>query len=133
MVSLKLPSNLERMGWDKEILHELIGKVVTADELKEQFKESEEYSCVELREERDKYKIYARNYKPSSDSEFPWPYKIAYECKSCKSIIIGPPKIKDNPLIHNNGSTIRKDGYEMCCGNCHSVLDYVETAHYHHN
>ncbi len=48
--------------------------------------------------------------------------KIAYECNSCKKIILGPPKIRDDTSIHDNIPLSGRLGYNIYCSKCNAHL-----------
>lgn len=107
--------DMERIFWSNVPVN-LRGKVVSLDELKKLFPENQDYHPVEKLEEDNKHATYGRRTKPITFHEF-----LAYECKSCQKLIIGPPRIKDENTIGQQ-PLCGREGYNVYCTNCHTEL-----------
>ncbi len=115
-----MPSDFERSKWtfDPKVPN---GKIVSLDELKTYFPETEDLSAIDILEDKTNYVVYGRKSK-----EFTFYRRFeAYECKKCKSIIVGMPRIDDDLSFHEGMPLAGRLGWDMWCTNiqCSNHLD----------
>jgi hypothetical protein len=110
------PGNMERAKWSN-VPHGLEGRIVSILELKNIFPIDDKYGEIEIIQEEPKYSVYGRRAKPSQ-----YAIPLAYQCKSCNNIVMGPPRIKDDTSIRLNIPLTGREGYDLYCRVCNTHL-----------
>ena len=114
-----MPGDMERSRW-AAVSAELEGKIVSLDELKRLFPETEELSVIDLLEDKERYAVYGRK---SKKIRFLSARQEAYRCKSCNTLMIGSPVIEDDTSIHDGVPLTGREGWDASCRKCYAHLD----------
>jgi len=119
----RMPGDWERALWDSssDFFSGLEGKIVTEAELKDTFsKYDSQYGIKVVLEVSDTG--WCKGYKILGFEKQRFRHRLAYECGSCRQIVIGPPRIEDEDSIGEIRLAGRK-GYYLYCHNCDARLE----------
>ena len=105
------PADEERRRW---IATNLEGRVVSVEELKKLFPKQGNLPEIGVTKDTETYKVYGRVLK-----------NLAYECKSCNTVVVGSPNIEDDTSIELGMPLAGRSGYDLYCKQCHAHLEDV--------
>lgn len=111
------PSDIERALWF-DIPPGKAGIVTSIRELYELFPANERYCALEILRNCTNGVVYGQK----SLRARIMPRSLAYECGSCKKVVLGPPTIQDRLPPRN------RTGYDLHCAQCTAQIDSVDIA-----
>ena len=121
-----LPGDIERARW-KNVPHDLAGRVVSLNQLEHSFPEDGEHGPIGLLEDMEHHSENGRKRKGTH----PYGIHVAYECKACRKITIGSPRIVDDTSLNAPGTPplCGREGYDVYCGQCnHQFEEHIWAA-----
>ena len=113
---------------------DLEGRVVSLSELKQLFPNKRLIDKLSVIEKTDRAKFYGGKRKPAPDEReymiklhaqeyktkkgYVIPVYLAYKCKSCSTLIVGPPIIKGDTSMNSSFPLTGRIGYDVYCKVC---------------
>lgn len=112
-----LPGDIERSQWT-HVPAQFTGiKIKSLDELKQVFPKDTDHSEVQSVRDNPKYLVLGRVIAGR------YPEYLAYQCKSCKTIVVGPPNIQDDLSIKEGIPLAGREGYDVYCHQCQTQFE----------